>query len=137
MRRLGEMTGAIPRPMGRAEQSMRGSTKSLRAGEPGKAVGPQTRAVDQLQQAAKMATQQLMQRLGQGPAANKAEAGSAARRIRSAATSTKAAAGSIPATSIFRAKTPCNGRGASVTSFAAAPASAAARGSSTNTSTVC
>ena len=67
MRRLGEMTGAIPRPMGRAEQSMRGSTKSLRAGEPGKAVGPQTRAVDQLQQAAKMATQQLMQRLGRGP----------------------------------------------------------------------
>lgn len=67
MRRLGEMTGAIPRPMGRAEQSMRDSTKALRFGEPGNAVGPQTRAVDQLQQAAKMATQQLMRRLGQGP----------------------------------------------------------------------
>ncbi len=66
MRQLGEMTGDIPRPFGRAERAMRQSTDALRADRPGAAVGPQTEALDQLQEAARMATEQLMQQFGAG-----------------------------------------------------------------------
>jgi len=64
MRQLGEMSGKIPRPFGRAEQSMRDSTKQLGEGEAGKAVPPQGQAIDQLQQGARAATKQLMQQMG-------------------------------------------------------------------------
>lgn len=64
MRQLGEMSGNIPRPFGRAERSMRESTKQLGQGEAGKAVPPQGQAIDQLQQGARSATKQLMQQMG-------------------------------------------------------------------------
>lgn len=63
MRQLGEMSGNIPRPLGRAERSMRESTDQLGEGQAGQAVPPQSEAVDQLQQGARAATQQLMQQL--------------------------------------------------------------------------
>ena len=63
MRQLGEMSGNVPRPLGRAERSMRQSTDQLGQGQAGQAVPPQTDAVDQLQQGARDATQQLMQQL--------------------------------------------------------------------------
>jgi hypothetical protein len=63
MRQLGEMSGKIPRPLGRAERSMRQSTDQLGQGQAGQAVPPQTEAIDQLQQGARAATQQLMQQL--------------------------------------------------------------------------
>jgi hypothetical protein len=44
---------------------MRNSTNALQGQNPGAAVGPQTEALDQLQQAARAATEQLMQQLGQ------------------------------------------------------------------------
>ena len=66
MRQLGEMTNSIPRPMGRAERSMRRSTDFLEGNRPGEAIAPQTRALDQLQESAKKATQQLMRQMGQG-----------------------------------------------------------------------
>lgn len=66
MRRLGELSNQIPRPMGRAEQSMRRSTRFLNNNRPGEAVTPQTQAIDQLQESARSATQQLMQQMGQG-----------------------------------------------------------------------
>lgn len=66
MRQLGEMTGDIPRPLGRAEGAMRRSTDALRADRPGAAVPPQTEALDQLQEGARMATEQLMQQFGGG-----------------------------------------------------------------------
>lgn len=65
MRRIGEMTGSIPLPFGRAERAMRNSTDALQGQNPGAAVGPQSEALDQLQQAARAATEQLMQQLGQ------------------------------------------------------------------------
>ncbi len=65
MRRIGEMTGGIPLPFGRAERAMRSSTDALQGQNPGAAVGPQSEALDQLQQAARAATEQLMQQLGQ------------------------------------------------------------------------
>lgn len=66
MRQLGEMTNAIPRPMGRAERAMRRSSDLLGTNQPGEAVQPQTRALDQLNQGAKAATRELMKQLGQG-----------------------------------------------------------------------
>ena len=66
MRQFGEMVGEIPRPFGRAEGAMRRSTGALRADRPGAAVGPQTEALDQLQEAARQATEQLMQQFGRG-----------------------------------------------------------------------
>ena len=65
MRRIGEMTGEIPLPFGRAERAMRNSTDALQGLDPAAAVGPQSEALDQLQQAARAATEQLMQQLGQ------------------------------------------------------------------------
>lgn len=67
MQRFAEMTGEVPGPMGRAEQSMRKSAKQLRDGSAKNAVPPQTRALDQLQQAMRSAQQQLQQQFGQQP----------------------------------------------------------------------
>jgi uncharacterized protein (TIGR02302 family) len=66
MRRLGEGMGDIPDPFGRAERAMRDATGALQRGQPGEAIGPQTEALDQLQQAARDFAQQLRQRLGKG-----------------------------------------------------------------------
>src|SRR5436305_13120671 len=66
MRRLAEGMGDIPDPSGRAERAMRDATGALQRGQPGDAIGPQTEALDQLQQAARDFAQQLQQRLGTG-----------------------------------------------------------------------
>jgi hypothetical protein len=64
MQQLGEGFGDIPDPLGRADQAMRNATGALRAGRPGAAIGPQTDALDQLQQAARGFAKQMQQRLG-------------------------------------------------------------------------
>jgi uncharacterized protein (TIGR02302 family) len=66
MRRLGDGMGDIPDPFGRAERAMHDATGALQGGQPGQAIGPQTEALDQLQQAARDFAQQLQQRLGNG-----------------------------------------------------------------------
>ncbi len=66
MRRLGEGMGDIPDPFGRAERAMRDATGALQRGQPSEAIGPQTEALDQLQQAARDFAQQLQRRLGKG-----------------------------------------------------------------------
>lgn len=65
MRELGEMSDSVPRPLGRAERSMRGSSDKLGKGQAGQAVPPQTDAIDQLQQGARAATEALMRQFGQ------------------------------------------------------------------------
>ena len=67
MRRLGEATGQIPRAFGRAERAMRDAVEALRRNAPGKAVGPQGEALDQLQQGAGAMMQELAKRFGRGP----------------------------------------------------------------------
>jgi uncharacterized protein (TIGR02302 family) len=72
MRRLGEMGGEIPGPLGRAERAMRDAGQALGQGQPGSAVPPQTRAVDELQQglqgmAEEMAQQMMMGQQGGMP----------------------------------------------------------------------
>jgi uncharacterized protein (TIGR02302 family) len=64
MRRMGEGLGNIPDPLGRAERAMNDAAQALRQGQPGEAIGPQTEAIDQLQQAAREFARQMQQRLG-------------------------------------------------------------------------
>jgi uncharacterized protein (TIGR02302 family) len=64
MRRMGEGLGEIPDPLGHAERAMNDAARALRQGQPGNAIGPQTDALDQLQQAAREFAQQMQQRLG-------------------------------------------------------------------------
>ena len=64
MRRLGEALGNIPRPLGRAERSMRDARDALEAGQAGDAVRPQTRAIDQLQQGMQAMAEQFMEQMG-------------------------------------------------------------------------
>ncbi len=66
MRRMGDGLGEIPEPLGRAERAMNQAAQALRGGQPGEAIGPQTNALDQLQQAARQFAQQMQRRLGTG-----------------------------------------------------------------------
>ncbi len=69
MRQLGEITGEIPRPFGRAEGAMRRSTKALEGNRPGASVPAQTEALDQLREGARAATEQMMKKFGGAMAA--------------------------------------------------------------------
>ncbi|MFQ5775680.1 MAG: TIGR02302 family protein [Kiloniellaceae bacterium] len=64
MRRLAEALGDFPRALGRAEQSMRDARDALEGGRSADAVGPQTRALDQLQQGMQAMAERLMEQLG-------------------------------------------------------------------------
>jgi uncharacterized protein (TIGR02302 family) len=64
MGQMGEHGGDIPRSMGRAERAMRDAAEALQRNQPGAAVGPQTEALDQLQQAARDMAQQMMNQAG-------------------------------------------------------------------------
>jgi hypothetical protein len=64
MRRLGEALGEIPRPLGRAEGSMRDARDALQSNRSNDAVGPQTRAIDQLQQGMQGMAERFMEQMG-------------------------------------------------------------------------
>ncbi|MBV9523101.1 MAG: TIGR02302 family protein [Alphaproteobacteria bacterium] len=66
MRRMGEGQGDIPQPLGRAERAMRDAVDALNRNAPGDAVGPQTEALDQLQQAARDLAEQMANQYGMG-----------------------------------------------------------------------
>ena len=66
MRRLGEALGDIPGALGRAERAMRDAREALEGGQSGDAVGPQTRALDQLQQGMRDMTDRFMEAMGAG-----------------------------------------------------------------------
>jgi len=66
MRRLGDGFGEVPDPLGRAERAMRDAAEALQRRHPGEAIGPQTEALDQLQQAAREFGRQMQPRLGRG-----------------------------------------------------------------------
>ena len=67
MRQFGEMTGEVPGELGRGERAMRDAVDALRQGAPGQAVGPQSRALDELQQAMGAMADMLAQQLGRQP----------------------------------------------------------------------
>ncbi|MEE8274747.1 MAG: TIGR02302 family protein [Alphaproteobacteria bacterium] len=63
----GEMGQQIPRPLGRAERAMRDAGRALSDNQPGQAVGPQTRAIEQLQQGARAMLEALLEQYGGRP----------------------------------------------------------------------
>jgi len=65
MRQMDEMTGEIPVPLGRAEQSMRQSEQALGQGQTGQAVQPQADSVDQLQQGLQDFVDQVLEQMAQ------------------------------------------------------------------------
>lgn len=64
MRRLGELTDAIPPNLGQAELAMRRARRALDNDRPGQAVGPQGEALEQLRKGTRQALRQLSKRFG-------------------------------------------------------------------------
>jgi len=64
MRDLANQMGEIPENLGNAEQSMREATGELEEGDPSGAIGPQTEAIDQLQQGMQDLAQQFLEQFG-------------------------------------------------------------------------
>ncbi len=65
MLELGEMLGSIPDPLGRAERFMRQAEDALGRGDAGDAVGPQTGAIEELQQGLEEFVDQMMEQMAQ------------------------------------------------------------------------
>ena len=66
MRRFGEMMGQVPKSLGDAELAMREALDELKKGQPGQAVPPQGRALEEMQRGAGELMQQMMRQFGQG-----------------------------------------------------------------------
>jgi uncharacterized protein (TIGR02302 family) len=66
MRHMSDGLGDIPDPLGRAERAMHDAVGALQRSAPGDAVGPQSEALDQLQQGARDFAKQLQQQLSKG-----------------------------------------------------------------------
>ncbi len=75
MRRLGDALGNIPRPLGRAEQSMRDARDALGGNRSNDAVGPQTNAVDQLMQGMQAMAESFMEQMGEAARRGMGQAG--------------------------------------------------------------
>jgi uncharacterized protein (TIGR02302 family) len=66
MRHMGDGLGEIPDPLGRAERAMRDAAGALQRGAPGDAIGPQTEALDELQQGARDFAKEMRENLSKG-----------------------------------------------------------------------
>lgn len=66
MRHMGDGLGDIPDPLGRAERAMHDAAGALQRGAPGDAIGPQTDALDQLQQGARDFAKRLQENQAKG-----------------------------------------------------------------------
>jgi hypothetical protein len=68
MQQMQQQGGGVPQAMQRAERAMRGAEQALGQNQPGRAVGPQSDALDALGEAARsMANQMMGDNYGDGP----------------------------------------------------------------------
>lgn len=68
MQKFGDKLGKVPEGLGRAEREMRSSERALGQGQPQAAVGPQTKALEELRRGAQSAARGMAQRMGRGMA---------------------------------------------------------------------
>lgn len=80
MRQLGGQSGDIPQSLGQAERAMREAAEALGHDQAGQAIGPQTEALDSLQQAARAMAQQMLGNNGNQPGAERGDRGAAGGR---------------------------------------------------------
>jgi len=66
MQKFNDLLGQVPEQLGNAEQEMRDAEEALGDGRPGDAIGPQTRALEELQKGSQSGGQSLAQRFGLG-----------------------------------------------------------------------
>jgi cell division septum initiation protein DivIVA len=66
MQKFSELMGEMPEGLGNAERAMREAEKALGEGKPGNAIGPQTRALEELRKGAQNGARGMAQRFGQG-----------------------------------------------------------------------
>jgi uncharacterized protein (TIGR02302 family) len=66
MRHMSDGLGDIPDPLGRAERAMHDAVAALQRGQPGDAIGPQSEALDQLQQGARDFAKELQEQMSKG-----------------------------------------------------------------------
>ena len=66
MRQMGEQTGQIPGGFGRAEQAMRDAIDALQRGQANPAVGAESEALDQLQEAGRAMARDMARQMGMG-----------------------------------------------------------------------
>lgn len=67
MRQWGQSGQSIPLPLNRASRAMREALQALASGLPGQAVGPQTSAIDEMNQGARALLESMMEALGRAP----------------------------------------------------------------------
>jgi uncharacterized protein (TIGR02302 family) len=80
MRQLGDAEGEIPQSFGPAEKAMREAVEALKQGQPGQAVNPQSRALDEMQQAAREMAEQMAKQDGQGEGSRSGRANAQSRQ---------------------------------------------------------
>ena len=143
MRHMSDGLGDIPDPLGRAERAMHDAVGALQRGDAGNAIGPQSEALDQLQQGARDLVNKLQQQLSKGWGQARVTRTPRKTAVRTTMAAIRLAgrfrptAPTIREMSRFPTIASCRNRGRSSKNCAAAPASARARPSSSTISTGC
>ena len=80
MRRLGENGMPIPRSLGQAELQMRDARNALQQGDPGQAMGPESNALDMMQQGGQALLEELREQMANQPGQGMGQPNQAAQR---------------------------------------------------------
>lgn len=75
VREMGELSGDVPKPLGRADREMRSAENALRGGLPDAAVDPQGEAVESLRQGLQSFAEQVLRQMSGGAMAGAGQGG--------------------------------------------------------------